>query len=167
MFCIRSYQPGDLEPCRALWAALVAHHRQLYADPTIGGEAPGLHFDGHLARVGPGHLWVATGPGSTVVGLVGLLVEGDEAEVEPIVVAEEWRGRGAGRALLERAVAEARALGVRYLNVRPVARNLEAIGFFHAAGFRLLGRIELFTDLGDPPGGWQPGPELGGRRFGM
>lgn len=40
MFSVRPYRPDDLEPCRALWAALVERHRQLYADPTIGGEAP-------------------------------------------------------------------------------------------------------------------------------
>ncbi|HOG46009.1 MAG TPA: GNAT family N-acetyltransferase [Anaerolineae bacterium] len=162
---IRPYQPGDLESCRALWAALVQRHRQLYGDPSIGGDAPGVYFDQHLARIGAGRIWVAER--GEVMGLVGLIVEGEEAEVEPIAVAAGERGRGIGRLLLERAIAEAHTIGVRFLNVRPVARNAEAIAFFHEAGFRLLGRIELFMDLRDgAQGAWRPGADLFGHRFG-
>lgn len=160
---IRPYQQSDLEQCRALWTELTEHHRELYNDPTIGGLDPSLHFDRHLARVGSDHLWVAVG--DEVLGLVGLVVGQQEAEVEPIVVARCWRGRGIGQLLLERAIAEARRLGVRFLNVRPVARNTEAISWFHRAGFRVLGHVELFVDLQPRPGSWQPGPTLFGCRF--
>ena len=37
---IRPYTPADLEPCHAMWAALIDHHRTLYGDPTIGGTQP-------------------------------------------------------------------------------------------------------------------------------
>jgi L-amino acid N-acyltransferase YncA len=52
-----------------------------------------------------------------------------------------------GALLAQRAIAESRRLGVKYVNVRPVARNLEAIRFFHRQGFRLLGRFELSIAL--------------------
>ena len=126
---VRPYTPSDLEPCRALWAELTQHHRNIYGDPSIGGEAPGLYFDRHLARVGPDHIWVAECAGK-VVGLVGLILDDQEAEVEPIVVALEQRGQGIGRLLLDRVTQEAERLGVRFLNVRPVARNIDAISFF-------------------------------------
>ncbi len=162
---IRPYAPFDLEPCRALWVDLTQRHRDIYEDPSIGGEAPGLYFDRHLARVGADHIWVAEGEGK-LLGLVGLLVEDQEAEVEPIVVAPGYRERGIGRALLDHVVAEAEKLEVRFLNVRPAARNVEAITFFHGAGFRLLGRVELCIELRpSPPGAWKPGPELFGRSF--
>jgi ribosomal protein S18 acetylase RimI-like enzyme len=162
---IRPYTSFDLEPCRALWVDLTQHHRDIYADPSIGGEAPSLYFDRHLARVGADHIWVAEGEGK-LLGLVGLIVEGQEAEVEPIVVAPDYRGRGIGRALLDAMVREAEKLGARFLNVRPVARNAEAIAFFNAAGFRLLGRVELCKELRPaPPGAWKPGPELFGCSF--
>jgi protease I len=38
-----------------------------------------------------------------------LILDGDEAEIDPIVVASTHRGQGIGRALLNRAVEEAKA----------------------------------------------------------
>jgi GNAT superfamily N-acetyltransferase len=161
----RSYQPSDLEACRALWVELTERHRAIYDSPSIGGEDPGLYFDEHLARVGAERVWVAERAGQ-VVGLVGLIVEGQEAEVEPIVVTSACRSEGIGQALLERVLEEARGLGVRYLNVKPVARNLEAIAFYYDFGFRTLGEIEMFIDLRTPPSDvWKPGPELFGHSF--
>ncbi len=162
---IRPYASADLEPCRALWVDLTQRHRDIYADPSIGGDAPGLYFDRHLARVGADRIWVAEGEGK-VLGLVGLMLEDQEAEVEPIVVAPGYRDRGIGRALLDRVVLEAEKLKVRFLNVRPVARNTEAIAFFHSAGFRLLGRVELCMELRPaPPGAWKSGLELFSHSF--
>jgi ribosomal protein S18 acetylase RimI-like enzyme len=162
---IRPYAPTDLEPCRALWTDLTQRHRDIYEDPSIGGEAPGLYFDRHLARVGADHIWVAECE-EKLLGLVGLMMEDQEAEVEPIVVAPGYRDRGIGRALLDHVVREAEKLGVRFLNVRPVARNAEAIAFFNTAGFRLLGHVELCMELRPaPPGAWKSGLELFGCSF--
>lgn len=159
---IREYHPSDLESCRRLWAELTEWHRRIYEDPTIGGSDPGEYFDRHLSEVGSENLWVAVEDGS-VVGLTGLMGEGAEAEVEPIVVSEPHRNRGIGGILLEFAVAEARGRGVKYLSVRPVARNTGAIEFFHKRGFVNLGHIELFMDLYG--GAWREGPRLFGRAF--
>jgi GNAT superfamily N-acetyltransferase len=162
---IRPYRPSDREACRGLWTELAGRHREIYGDPSIGGDDPGLYFDEHLARVGPERLWVAE-RGGEVVGLVGLMVDGREAEVEPIVVASAHRSEGVGQALVERMVEEGKALGIRYLCVKPVARNREAIAFYYECGFRTLGEIEMFMDLGTPrPGTWKPGPELFGHSF--
>jgi GNAT superfamily N-acetyltransferase len=162
---IRPYVPSDLVTCRALWVELTQRHREIYDDPSIGGDDPGLYFDEHLDRVGPERLWVAERAGE-VIGLAGLIVDGQEGEVEPLVVAPAHRGGGVGRALLEHMVEEAKKLGVRYLSVKPVARNLEAISFYYNFGFQTLGEIEMFMDLGTPaPGTWKPGPELFGNSF--
>jgi GNAT superfamily N-acetyltransferase len=162
---IRPYQSPDLEACRALWVELTQHHRDIYDDPSIGGDAPGLCFDRHLARVGGERLWVAEQAGQ-VIGLTGLMVEGQEAEVEPLIVATTHRGQRIGRALVGRMVEEARRIGVRYLSVKPVARNLEAIDFYYGCGFRHLGEIEMFMELQPSrPGLWKSGPELFGHVF--
>ena len=143
---IRPYQPTDTEACRALWAELTQAHRDLYEDQTIGGENPGAGFDRHLANPQLAALWVAEA-GGQVVGLTGLLVCEEEAEVEPLIVAARLRARGIGRRLLDQAVSEARARGIRFLSVRPVARNAAAIALFVKAGFRLLGQIDLFQEM--------------------
>jgi GNAT superfamily N-acetyltransferase len=162
MLTIRQYRASDLDVCRSLWVELTEQHRRLYDDPTMGGDNPGLFFDKHLFRAGPERIWVAEVDGR-VVGMTGLLVEGGEAEVEPVVVSTSARGQGAGSALLARMIAEAKRLGVRYLNIRPVARNKDAIRLFHRAGFQALGRVELFIDLKPQPvETWKPGPELFG-----
>jgi len=141
------------------------HHREIYDDPSIGGENPGMEFDGHLSRVGPERVWVAES-GKEMVGFVSLIHEGEEAEVEPMVVSREHRGGGIGRQLLDRAVEEAKNLGVVCLCVKPVARNPKAISFFHDAGFKTLGHIQQFMWLGPTtPGQWKKGPEVFGKSF--
>jgi GNAT superfamily N-acetyltransferase len=166
---IRQYEPSDLDPCRALWVELTQHHRIIYDDPTIGGDNPGQYFDQHLARVGAERLWVAECDGQ-VVGLAGLLPSGraeNEVEVEPLVIAQAYRGQGVGRALLERVIEEARdKLGLRYLSVKPVARNQEAIQFYYEMGFCALGEIEMFIELQPaPPGTWDAEVDLFGQTF--
>lgn len=79
-FLIRRYQPEDRAQCRALWRELTEWHRNIYQDPTIGGATPEDHFDEHLAKVGTDRLWVAVCD-SRVVGLIGLIIEGNEAEI--------------------------------------------------------------------------------------
>jgi GNAT superfamily N-acetyltransferase len=154
---IRKYHPSDLESCRSLWEELTEWHRHIYEDPNIGGSDPGRFFDEHLSKVGTDNLWVAVQDGA-VVGLTGLMGEGEEAEVEPLVVNETCRKKGIGGSLMEHVMAEARRRGVRYLSVRPVARNVEAIGFFFNRGFVNIGHVELFMDLSE--GEWRKGLRL-------
>ncbi len=161
-FAIRKYQHGDREQCRKLWKELTIWHREIYQDPTIGGPHPEDYFDKHLAKVGPDRLWVAV-HGSKVVGFVGLIIEGDEAEIEPLIVKKAYRNKGIGKQMTRTVVSEARNLGVRFLSAKPVARNTQAIEFLHKRGFQNLGHIELFIDLSESE--WKPGPQLFGCQF--
>jgi N-acetylglutamate synthase-like GNAT family acetyltransferase len=160
---VRRYRPDDLEACRALWRELTQWHRRVYEDETIGGEDPGLHFDAHLEDAGAERIWVAEADGR-VVGFAGLLLSGRRAEIEPVSVAEHYRGRGVGRALVEAVLEEARAQGLGQVRVRPTGRNAEAIRFFHALGFDVLSRLELVFDLTDDPR-WRAGERIAGREF--
>ena len=121
---VRNYVPTDLQQCRSLWSEMVERHREIYDDPSIGGENPGIEFDNHLNNVGAERIWVAASD-EEVFGFVSLIVDGEQAEVEPMVVASEHRGRGIGRKLLNCAAEEAKRLGVLCLYVKPVARNEE------------------------------------------
>ena len=84
---VRLYTDGDADACRRLWAELTQTHRDLYEDQTFGGDDPGRGFDEHLDHVGADRIWVAES-GGAVVGLAGLMVDDEHAELEPIVVAE-------------------------------------------------------------------------------
>ncbi len=137
-------------------------HREIYKDPTIGGEKPENYFDEHLAKVGSDRLWVAI-QGDALVGLIGLVIAAEEAEIEPLIVSKDYRKKGVGEKLVKTVVSEARNLGIRLLSVKPVARNIQAIKFFHRHGFRNLGEVELFLDLTGRK--WEFGPELFGCKF--
>lgn len=158
---IRNYQNGDREHCRSLWRELAEWHREIYQDPTIGGEHPEDYFDRHLSKVGPTRIWVATSD-SEAVGLIGLAVDGYEAEIEPLIVTKAYRHRGIGTQLVETVISEARKIGTS-LNVAPVARNVETIQFFYKLGFKNLGRVELFIDFSNRT--WKPSLKLHGRKL--
>jgi ribosomal protein S18 acetylase RimI-like enzyme len=145
---VRKYQNDDRETCRALWRELTIWHQEIYQDSSIGGEHPEDYFDSHLNKVGPDQLWVAV-YGSKVVGLVGLIVEEGEAEIEPLIVSKNCRGQGVGTKLVETVVSEAQRRKVRFLDVKPVARNMKTIRFLHKLGFRNLGRIDMFMNFSD------------------
>lgn len=161
-FVIRKYQDDDRGQCRALWRELTEWHREIYQDPTIGGEHPEEYFDKHLAVVGPEQLWVAIHD-SEVVGLVGLMVKGEEAEIEPLVVSKAYRCKGIGTKLIKTVVSEAHKEGVRFLNIKPVARNISTVKFLHKLGFKNVGHIDLFMDFSNRP--WKSGLEIFGCKF--
>ncbi|MEX1254955.1 MAG: GNAT family N-acetyltransferase [Dehalococcoidia bacterium] len=161
---IRPYEPRDLEACRGLWRELTQRHRDIYEDQTIGGDDPGPYFDTYIERSDLAGAWVVEVEGA-VAGLTGLLVNDDEAEVEPVVVTAALRSRGIGRRLLERMIEEARSRSIRFLSIRPVARNVEAIALFHEAGFRTLGHLDMFMHLGNDEREFKQGVTVHGRDF--
>jgi ribosomal protein S18 acetylase RimI-like enzyme len=162
---IRPYLATDLEACRWLWVELTQTHRDLYGDANIGGDDPGKAFDQYLTHPGLAGLWVAMADGQ-VVGMAGLLVNGDEADVEPVIIGSNFRGKGFGRCLIDQAVKEAQRRGLHYLSVKPVARNIPAIAFFVEMGFDKIGQIELFQELTTPVSReWREGISLHGHRL--
>jgi GNAT superfamily N-acetyltransferase len=163
---IRAYTPHDLEACRDLWRELTQRHRDIYEDPTIGGDDPGLYFDEHhLKDPRLAETWVAERDG-IVVGLCSLLLSGDEGEIDPVVVRAELRSQGIGTLLIEHAIDEARRRNVRLLSIRPVARNIEAIALYHRLGFRNLGQIDMVMEVSGPSKvTWQPGVTVHGNEY--
>jgi len=151
---IRDYEARDYDVCRALWVELTQHHRDIYEDPSIGGNDPGRGFNRYLENPQRHGTWVAEVEGQ-VVALTGLLShshteEGDagmEGEVEPVVVSLAYRDKGIGTSLVEHVVEQAREKGVRFLSIRPVARNDRAISLYVRLGFSTVGAVELLQDL--------------------
>lgn len=161
---VREFRSNDLEGCRILWAQLVEHHREIYADSTIGGDDPGSGFDEYLALSDRVMTWVAT-DGDSIVGLIGLLWADGESTIEPVVVDRLRRRTGVGRRLIETAIDESRRRGAKYVNIKPVARNSLAIQAFHDLGFRTLGHLQLFLSLEHDDADWLAGPQIHGRAF--
>ena len=162
---IREYRDTDYAPCRELWVQLTERHRLIYGDPAIGGDDPGCGLDDYLANPNRRATWVAVVHGTTV-GMTGLIANGDEAAVEPAVVAEEFRSHGIGRALVAHAISKAKRIGIRFLSAQPVVRNVEAMSFFIDNGFDIVGHVDLFQDLRPESGReWKAGITLHGREL--
>ena len=165
---IRDYQTSDYEVCRYLWVELTQHHRDIYEDPSIGGEDPGRGFDRYLENPQRRGTWVAEF-GGQVVAFAGLLMHshteegeaGTEGEVEPVVVSRPYRDHGIGTSLVEHVVEQAREKGVRFLCIRPVARNERALSLYVRLGFNTVGAVELLQDLSSSyDRKWKPGIKI-------
>jgi GNAT superfamily N-acetyltransferase len=142
---VSPYEDRYRDQCRQLWAELTQKHRDIYRDQGIGGPEPGLFFDEHLEKAGRDRILLAF-IGDEVVGMLGYLQTEEEIEVEPLVVSQNHRGEGVGTALMSAFMERVRDSDAKYLNVRPVARNKEALEFFRKKGFDKVGRVELFMD---------------------
>ncbi|HEX9896488.1 MAG TPA: GNAT family N-acetyltransferase [Dehalococcoidales bacterium] len=164
---VRSYGDSDYSACRLLWSELTQHHRNIYEDPTIGEPDPGQGFEIYIALPNRKATWVAEVDGE-INGFVGLLTctwEG-EAEIEPVIVSSNCRRRGIGTALVRHVIKEANKFGVEFLNVRPVARNRDAILFFAKLGFNTLGHIDLFQELNpSSKRKWETGITIHGKKL--
>lgn len=163
-FKIRKYRSSDIDACRCLWAELTQKHRDIYGDQTIGGQNPGNNFDYYINKANLNGPWVAIFD-DQVIGLTGLLVDGEEADVEPAIVSKQYRNQGVGKAMVKHVIEEAKKLGIRFLSARPLARNVEVIPFLIKEGFNITGQIELFQDLSNSSGRkWKTGINIHGNK---
>jgi amino-acid N-acetyltransferase len=76
------------------------------------------------------HFWVAEYQGR-VVGVAGMEQYGDSGLLRSVAVAQEWRGTGVGRRLVERVLEEGRTSGVRdvYLLTTTAEHYFPRLGF--------------------------------------
>lgn len=82
-------------------------------------------------------------------GFLSVWIVQDEMQIQDLAVAPGSRRRGLGRALLDRAVAEAQAEGVSSATLEVRESNSEARGFYHALGFGEVGRRPRYYSNGE------------------
>ena len=81
--------------------------------------------------------------GTELVGVAGLEPCRENALLRSVAVAEEWRSRGLGRALVERVIAEAESRGIHALYLLTTT----AERYFPSFGFRAVARDEVPADI--------------------
>jgi GNAT superfamily N-acetyltransferase len=107
-----------------------------------------------------GRLWVARTPDGEAVGhLQAVPREPDLWEVTNTAVAEPSRGQGIGRALLERALEEARSAGVARVILATATADVGNLRFYQRCGFRMT---HIVPDAFDELHGYPPGIEVDG-----
>jgi N-acetylglutamate synthase-like GNAT family acetyltransferase len=100
----------------------------------------GLPLDG--VREALPHFVVAEA-GDDVVGVAGLEVCCDNALLRSVAVADVWRSRGLGRALVTRVIADAEARGIHALYLLTTT----AEHYFPSFGFRQVARDDVPADV--------------------
>ncbi len=79
-------------------------------------------------------------------GFVLARAAGGEAEILTLAVAPPARGRGLGRALLQAAIAKAKALGAETLFLEVGADNPAALALYAGLGFAKVGMRKAYYD---------------------
>jgi GNAT superfamily N-acetyltransferase len=152
-------QPAELDDVRVLMRAFVAWHRARHVEDIelIERYFDQRAFDEELAELPGkyarprGRLLLAYLDGKPA-GCVALRDLGDGiCEMKRMFVPETFRGRGVGRALAERIIAEAREAGYRAMRLDTSRRQSEAMRLYERAGFR---RIPPYYDLADDVKDW-------------
>lgn len=143
---IQRLTPEQVRPYRQL------RLRALSESPTAFGssraEEARYPLETFVARLQPSPAkWVfGAFEGQRMVGVVTLIREARRKErhkagIFGLYVDPKVRGRGLGRALLERALEAARRMrGLRQVRLAVVASNLPALRLYESLGFRIYGR---------------------------
>jgi GNAT superfamily N-acetyltransferase len=143
------------------WAALVALIRGAFAGMEGRIDPPSsVHrlSAADLARQAQeGEIWVCGWP---PVACVVLTPAPGHLYLGRLAVAEDWRGRGLARALVDQAEQRARALALPELRLQTRVELLENHAAFEAMGFTHLGSTAH-------PGHARPTSRLYGRRVGL
>lgn len=155
---IRDYDAlRDPAAVRACFVALQEFEHQLDAAAPRGDAIADAYLDRMFARctTWSGRAFVAELDGA-VVGFVCVWgrvppqepdePQADYAYVSDLVVLAAWRRRGIGRALLERAEAYARSLGMDTIGIGVMAGNREARALYEARDYREV-HVELRKSL--------------------
>ncbi len=129
----QAVSPRDIARARALFEAYAA---------SLGIDLSFQDFAHELATL-PGAYSPPTGrlllasAGPHALGVVAIRpLERDICEMKRLYVTAEARGTGLGRRLVEKAIAEARAIGYTAMRLDTLPTMTAAIGLYRALGFR-------------------------------
>ena len=93
-----------------------------------------------MARASDPKAWILGRMDDRAAGVGFVALDGDIAMVHALEIADAFRRRGTGAAIMARAAKWAGARGARHMSVAVVARNAPANALYRALGMELCGR---------------------------
>ncbi len=133
---IREALPTDRDTLLDIWLRSVRATHTFLTEADIQSLLPVVR-DAALPAL---ELWVLCADDDTPAGFMGL----SGSALEALFLDPEWRGRGGGRMMVEHA---RRLKGALTVDVNE--QNPDAVRFYEACGFEVVGRSE--TDSGGRP----------------
>jgi putative acetyltransferase len=127
---IRKAEPNDRDQLLDIWLRSVRATHTFLTEEDIQSLLPQVR-DGVLAEL---ELWVLCSEAGAAIGFLGL----SESKVEALFLAPEHLRRGCGRMLLDHA---RKLKGTLSADVNE--QNPEAVRFYEACGFTMIGRSEV------------------------
>lgn len=142
MITIRPARAEDAEALPAIERSAGLAFRAI-AELAWLADGDNVSVERHRALIAGGACWVAAEQQVRPVGFLSAGIEGDALHIWELDVRLNRQGQGIGRALLERAVADARRRGLAAVTLttfRAVAWNAP---FYRKFGFRVLEGAEI------------------------
>jgi ribosomal protein S18 acetylase RimI-like enzyme len=131
-FLIRPAKEGDRVALALLFAAIAGERDGIATEPPVDVEAVAARWtlDGTFVAVG----------GANVVGMLHVEASRHGFGDVGMAVARDWRGLGAGSALMTAAIEWARERGLHKLSLGVFAHNAAGIALYRKFGFVEEGR---------------------------
>jgi RimJ/RimL family protein N-acetyltransferase len=142
MKCVAEFEvrPARAEDARAmavLFAAVAAERTGIATEPPVDIDERTATFEAGIA--GPASNFVAVA-GDQIIGLIHINPSHHGFGDLAMLVDRDWRGRGAGSALVRAAIDWARGQGLHKLSLEVFAHNEAAIALYRKSGFAEEGR---------------------------
>jgi RimJ/RimL family protein N-acetyltransferase len=131
---VRPARPGDARAMAELFAAVAAEGNGIATEPPVDVDERAAVFAASVAGSA-----VADAHG-TIVGLIHVEASRHGFGEFGMAVDRDWRGRGAGSALVQAAVDWARGQGLHKLCLEVFPHNAAAIALYRKSGFSQEGR---------------------------
>ncbi len=130
---MRAFRAEDAAAFRELNEDWIAKNFRIEAQDRKALDDP----DGYILQRG-GHIFMAVADGVPVGCCALLAIRPGVFEVGKMTVAEEYRGMGIGREMLEYTVEQGKALGAESLYLETNTKLVDAIHLYESMGFQHL-----------------------------
>jgi RimJ/RimL family protein N-acetyltransferase len=139
-FSIRLSTPDDVDAYLALREAVAGEGRGIGAEVPLDIERDRAMFLGSITS-DTQQSFVAVDDAGEVIGNLGIELHGYGVAELGMMVADGWRGRGVGSALLEASIDWARAVGAHKVALQHWPTNERAAALYEKFGFVEEGRL--------------------------